>query len=130
MILKTINLTFCRHIAVDETLKYVPHPTDPSKTLLKQEAVVTVKGVPLTNYMEDLLTNKISNNAGKGRQAMEWVINKINDEVKDLTRSTDEIFSHTKKSLDDIACSAKKSMDDISQKAKKSLDDIHHLSLS
>lgn len=130
MILKTINLTFCRHIAVDETLKYVPHPTDSSKTLLKQEAVVTVKGVPLTNYMEDMLTNSISNNAGKGRQAMEWVINKINDEVKDLTRSTDEIFCHTKKSLDDIASSAKKSMDDISQKAKKSLDDIHHLSLS
>ncbi|XP_018573340.1 protein slowmo [Anoplophora glabripennis] len=130
MVLKTINLTFCRHIAVDETLKYVPHPTDPSKTLLKQEAVVTVKGVPLTNYMEDMLTNSISNNAGKGRQAMEWVITKINDEVKDLTRSTDEIFSHTKKSLDDIASSAKKSMDDISQKAKKSLDDIHRLSLS
>lgn len=127
MILKTINLTFCRHIAVNETIKYTPHPSDPSKTLLKQEAVVTVKGVPLTNYMEDLLTNKISNNAGKGRQAMEWVINKLNEEVKDLTRSTDEIFNQTKKSLDDIATSAKKSMDDISQKAKKSLDDIQNL---
>lgn len=130
MVLKTINLTFCRHIAVNETIKYVPHPSDPSKTLLKQEAVVTVKGVPLTNYMEDLLTTKISNNAGKGRQAMEWVINKLNDEVKDLTRSTDEIFSHTKRSLDDIATSAKKSMGDISQKAKKSLDDIQTMTLS
>ncbi|XP_056648883.1 protein slowmo [Diorhabda carinulata] len=130
MVLKTINLTFCRHIAVNETLKYVPHPSDPSKTLLKQEAVVTVKGVPLTNYMEDLLTTKISNNAGKGRQAMEWVINKLNDEVKDLTRSTDEIFSQTKRSLDDIATSAKKSMGDISQKAKKSLDDMQTMNLS
>ncbi|XP_019874246.1 protein slowmo [Aethina tumida] len=125
MILKTINLTFCRHIAVNETIKYTPHPSDPNKTLLTQEAVVTVKGVPLTNYMEDLLTNRISNNAGKGRQAMEWVISKINTEVKDLTRSTDEILNHTKKSIDDITISAKKSMDDISQKAKKSLDDIH-----
>ncbi|CAG9831410.1 unnamed protein product [Diabrotica balteata] len=130
MVLKTINLTFCRHIAVNETLKYTPHPSDPTKTLLKQEAVVTVKGVPLTNYMEDLLTTKISNNAGKGRQAMEWVINKLNDEVKDLTRSTDEIFSHTKRSLDDIATSAKKSMGDISQKAKKSLDDMQTMTLS
>ncbi|KAJ8918201.1 hypothetical protein NQ315_014068 [Exocentrus adspersus] len=119
MVLKTINLTFCRHIAVDETLRYTPHPTDPSKTLLTQEAVVTVQGVPLTNYMEEMLTSRISNNAGKGRQAMEWVINRINDEVKGLTKSTDEIFNHTKKSLDDIASSAKKSMDDISQKAKK-----------
>ncbi|CAG9814548.1 unnamed protein product [Phaedon cochleariae] len=130
MILKTINLSFCRHIAVDETLSYLPHPSDPSKTLLKQEAVVTVKGVPLTNYMEDLLTNKISTNASKGRQAMEYVINKIDAEVKDLTRSTDEIINHTKKSLDGIANSAKKSMADISEKAKKSLDDMHKLGLS
>lgn len=130
MILKTINLTFCRHIAVDETIRYTPDPSDPNKTLLTQEAVVTVKGVPLTNYMEDLLTLKISNNAGKGRQAMEWVITKINEEVKDLTRSTDEILSQTKKSIDDIAHTAKKSMDDISQKAKKSLDEIQNLSLT
>ncbi|CAG9769012.1 unnamed protein product [Ceutorhynchus assimilis] len=130
MILKTINLTFCRHIAVNETLKYTPHPSDPSKTLLTQEAVVTVQGVPLTNYMEDILTNKISNNAGKGRQAMEYVITKINDEVKDLSRSTDEILLNTKKSFDDLTTSAKKSMDDISQKAKKSLDDIQHIKIN
>ncbi|KAF7275234.1 hypothetical protein GWI33_012058 [Rhynchophorus ferrugineus] len=111
MILRTINLTFCRHIAVNETLKYVPHPSDPSKTLLKQEAVVTVKGVPLTSYMEDLLTTKISNNA-------------------DFTKSTDEILNHTKKSLDDLTSSAKKSMGDISQKAKKSWDDIPHLKIN
>lgn len=127
MILKTINLTFCRHIAVNETLKYVPHPSDPSKTLLKQEAVVTVQGVPLTNYMEDMLTSKISNNASKGRQAMEYVINKINEEVHELSRSTDEILTNTKKSLDDLTTSAKKSMDDISHKAKKSFDEIQHL---
>lgn len=120
MILRTINLTFCRHIAVNETLNYTPHPSDPSKTLLRQEAVVTVKGVPLTNYMEDMLTTKISTNANKGRQAMEWVINRLNEEVKDLQRSTDEILLNTKKY-------AKKSMDDISQKAKKSLDEINSL---
>lgn len=124
MELKTINLTFCRHIAVNETITYTPHPSDPRKTLLKQEAVVTVQGVPLTSYMENLLTNKISVNAGKGRQAMEYVINKINDEVKDLTRSTDEIIHQTKKSIDGLTSSAKKSMDDISLKAKRSLDDL------
>lgn len=109
----------------------MPHPTDANQTLLKQEAVVTVRGVPLNTYMEDLLTNKISLNAGKGRQAMEWVIGKLNNEVSDLAnsavKSTDEIFLHTKKSLDDMTVSAKKSMDDISSKAKKSFDDIHSL---
>lgn len=131
MVLKTINLTFCRHIAVDETLRYVPHPSDPNKTLLKQEAVVTVKGVPLNNYMEDMLTNKISSNAGKGRQAMEWVINKLDMEVKEFAssavKSTDELLNHTKKSIDDITQSAKKSMDDISHKTMKTLDELHNL---
>lgn len=131
MILKTINLTFCRHIAVDETLTYTPHPGDSNKTLLKQEAVVTVKGVPLNNYMEDLLTNKISLNAGKGRQAMEWVIDKLDTEVKDFAtsavKSTDELLNQTKKQLDDITMSAKKSMDDISHKAMQSFDDIQNI---
>lgn len=134
MILKTINLTFCRYIAVNETLNYVPHPTNPDQTLLKQEAVVTVQGVPLTHYMEDLLTNRISLNAGKGRQAMEWVIDRLDAEVKDLAtsavKSTDEILNQTKKSIDGITNSAKKSMDDISSKAKKSLDDIQNLTSS
>lgn len=82
MTLKTINLTFCRHISVDEMLYYSPHPTEPSKTLLKQEATVTVHGVPLSHYMEDILTTRISSNAGNGRAGLEWVISKINSEVR------------------------------------------------
>lgn len=117
MILRTINLTFCRYIAVHETLKYMPHPAEPEKTLLKQEAVVTVRGVPLNTYMEDLLTNTISSNAGKGRLAMEWVISKLDTEVKHFANSavkgTDEILNQTKKSIDDITNKAKKSFDDI-----------------
>lgn len=82
MSLKTMNLTFCSHISVDEELHYSPHPTDTSKTLLKQEACVSVHGVPLKHYMEDLITSKISSNASKGRLGLEWVINKINSEVR------------------------------------------------
>lgn len=43
MTLKTRNLTFCRYIAFDETVRYTQDPTDSSKTLLTQEAVVTVQ---------------------------------------------------------------------------------------
>lgn len=81
MMLKTVNLTFCRHISVDESLFYVPHPSDSTKTLLKQEATIKVYGVPLSYYMEDMISNNISFNAGKGRQGLEWVIGKINSEV-------------------------------------------------
>lgn len=62
-------------------LYYSPHPTEPTKTLLKQEATVTVHGVPLSHYMEDILTTRISSNAGNGRAGLEWVISKINSEV-------------------------------------------------
>jgi len=46
-------------------MSYNPHPTDPNKTLLKQEAVISVQGVPLTSYIEDMLTNRVSSNAGQ-----------------------------------------------------------------
>lgn len=44
---------------------YSPHPENPSHTLLRQEAVVLVQGVPLSSYMESVLTNSISSNATK-----------------------------------------------------------------
>lgn len=131
MILKTRNLTFYNNIAVDETLRYSAHPDDPNKTWLQQEAVVTVRGVPLTSYMEDLLTSKISFNATKGRQAMEWVIEKLESEVKELAnsavKSTDEIFNQTRRQIDDITTKTKRGMDDLQTAAKKSIDEIHNI---
>lgn len=85
MSLKTQNLTFGHHISVDEVLHYTPHPSDPNKTLLKQEATVSVHGVPLSYYMEGMITSTISANANKGRQGLEWVISKLNTEVKFYT---------------------------------------------
>lgn len=90
MSLKTINLTFGRHVSVDEVLHYVPHPSDPNKTLLKQEATVKVHGIPLSYYMEDMITSKISANASKGRLGLEWVIGKINSEVRTEIKSQAE----------------------------------------
>lgn len=82
MTLKTTNVTFGSFLSMDEVLQYRPHPTDPSKTLLMQQATVSIEGVPLNRYMEDVLTKNISFNANRGRQGLEWVINKINTEVR------------------------------------------------
>lgn len=86
MTLQTRNLTFCNIVSIDENLTYCPHPTNKSSTLLKQEAIVNVKGIPLSSYLEGILTDTISRNAGKGRQAMEWVIGKLKGEAKDLSQ--------------------------------------------
>ncbi|XP_015177087.1 PREDICTED: protein slowmo [Polistes dominula] len=120
MTLKTRNLTFCNHIAVDETVRYTPHPNDPEKTLLQQEAVVTVSGVPLTHYMEELLTSKICFNSGMGRQAMEWVIEKLHLE------EFDDLLSQTVRQFDDLTTKTRRGMDDL-QSAIKSFDEIHNL---
>lgn len=88
MTLKTINVTFGNFLSVDEVLMYEPHPTDTTKTLLRQQATVSVEGVPLSRYMEDVLTNNISFNANKGRLGLEWVINKINTEVSHVINNS------------------------------------------
>lgn len=92
MTMKSINLTFCSFVSMKEQMSYVPHPEDPSnKTLLKQETLVTVQGVPLTSYMESIIVNTVSNNASKGRRAMEWVVSKLADETKEVSGLLDKI---------------------------------------
>lgn len=80
MELKSTNISFTNMVSVDERLTYKPHPQDPEKTVLTQEAIITVKGVSLSSYLT-------SSNANKGREAMEWVIHKLNAEIEELTAS-------------------------------------------
>lgn len=100
------NLTFCNEISIVEKLTYTEHPQEQSCTLMKQEAVITIRGVPLSSYLEDFVAKAISSNAGKGRLAMEWVIGRMSQEVQELT-------NRTVKSVDEITTAAKKGMDDL-----------------
>ncbi|XP_075993178.1 PRELI domain containing protein 3B-like [Genypterus blacodes] len=83
--LKSTNITFTNLVSVDEKLTYKPHPQDPERTILTQEALISVKGVSLSSYLEGLMAKTISVNASKGREAMEWVIRKLNTEIEELT---------------------------------------------
>jgi hypothetical protein len=65
MTARTRNLTLNRFINIEERLEYTQHPTDCSKTLLKQEATINVQNVPLTNYVETLIATTINTNATK-----------------------------------------------------------------
>ncbi len=75
--LRSRNLTFNNIINVDEKLHYSIHPLDSKKTLLTQEAQITVQNAPLIDYLEDMLATKMNNNAHKGRQAIEYIIKKL-----------------------------------------------------
>ncbi|KAJ7998877.1 hypothetical protein DPEC_G00209530 [Dallia pectoralis] len=82
--LQSSNITFTNMVSVDEVLTYRPHPEDPAKTILTQEALISVKGFSLSSYLEGVLANTMSTNAGKGREAMEWVIRRLNAEIDEL----------------------------------------------
>ena len=45
---------------------YKPHPQDPDKTVLTQGAIITVKGISLSGYLEGLMASTIYSNANKG----------------------------------------------------------------
>lgn len=96
------NLTFDSKVNVEERISYSPHPEDPEKTLMTQQAIVTVQGVPLTSYMEQLMTSSIAGNASKGREALESVILRVQSEAKDIKETLTKLDSELKTSLDDI----------------------------
>jgi len=85
--LKTTNLTLNEIISVDERLTYTPHPENKNHTILKQEASINVRGVPLSGYLEGVVEGTIDSNAGKGRQAMEMAISKIKNEMEELAKA-------------------------------------------
>uniref|UniRef100_A0AAZ3S7G5 PRELI/MSF1 domain-containing protein n=2 Tax=Oncorhynchus TaxID=8016 RepID=A0AAZ3S7G5_ONCTS len=82
--LQSTNISCTNIVSVDEKLTYRPHPQDPEKTILTQEALISVKGISLSSYLEGLMAKTISANAGKGREAMEWVIRRLNTEIEEL----------------------------------------------
>lgn len=97
------NLTFNSKVNVEENITYAPHPDDPEgKTLMTQQAIVTVQGVPLTSYMEQLMTTSIAGNASNGRLALESVILRVQSEAKDIKDTLNKLDSDFKTSLDDI----------------------------
>jgi hypothetical protein len=96
--LRSRNLTFNNVINVDEKLVYTTHPDDSEKTMLKQEAIITVQNVPLIDYLENLFMNKMNTNAHTGRQAIEFIIHKMNNITEDmnnnLTNATQTIYNY------------------------------------
>ena len=76
------NLTFNSYVNMEEKMTYTADPEDDSRTMCKQEMIVTVQGVPLTSYMEGIIVNTVSNNSSKGKAAIEWVVEKLGQECR------------------------------------------------
>ncbi|KAB7498617.1 Protein slowmo [Armadillidium nasatum] len=118
MKMRTRNVSFANTVSMDERMEYKPDPNDASKTIVHQEMFIAVRGVPLTSYIENYLINYASNNSSKGKDAMEWIIKKIDVEVEELMHTYKRGTSELKTSIGKFQDTAKKSIGDISNLTK------------
>jgi len=91
MELTSTNLSFCNVVSMKEKMKYSQHPEDPNKTIMTAEMVVTVRNVPLTTYMEDIVLTTVSKNSGKGLRCMEYVVEKLKNETRPISDYLDKL---------------------------------------
>ena len=116
----SVNLTFCSILSMREHMSYFPHPDQPDKTVMRQETEVAVRGVPLTDYIENSIVAMCSLNSGKGRAAMDWVVDKLGNETRNMSANLDklktEIVSLTDSVADNLISTAKKSIEDLQRK--------------
>ena len=78
MLVRTQNVTYSNLITVNERLCYEAKP-DESKTLLKHEVTVSVKGHLLpSSLFENFIVSTISAGVGNRREQIEFVIADLN----------------------------------------------------
>lgn len=128
MEMTSINLTYGYFVSMRERMKYSPHPEDPkNKTLMTSEMEVTVRNVPLTTYMESIILNTVSNNVNKGRNAVDWVVDKYEKEIKSfsLTEYLDklnlEVIDLKHLVSDNVIKTAQISIEELQQKVRPKL---------
>jgi hypothetical protein len=85
MVLTTRNLNAASFLRVDEKLIYKPDTSNPGRTILKQEATVTVNLPAFTDYCEKIFVETYQTNALKGRSGVEWVIDNIKREYLEIS---------------------------------------------
>jgi len=99
MEMKTRNLSLSHVLTMVETIKYTPHPRDPAKTVMNQQTEVSVRGLPLCNYLEDIIVNTALSNASKGRQAIDWIVGKISSECGNIQTEMAKVVHSVEDSL-------------------------------
>ncbi|XP_062583036.1 PRELI domain containing protein 3B-like isoform X3 [Saccostrea cucullata] len=118
--LESRNLTLGHLVSVHEHLEYFPHPQDKSKTCLKQKSVVKVNVPFLSGYLEKLLLENFEKNAQKGRNGMEWVMDKIKEEDSNKVKleTSSDILSQIETKFKKEAEDLKQSMDSFLKNAQ------------
>lgn len=80
LVMRSCNMTLSNFLKVFETVTYSPHPDSPhTKTLFHQEAQITAYASikRLCNKVEDWSVQRFHDNALKGKQGFDSVLNKL-----------------------------------------------------
>ncbi|OZC08953.1 PRELI-like family protein [Onchocerca flexuosa] len=87
MTLITRNMNAGRFLRVDERLLYKPDPCNRDRTILQQEAAVSVDLPAFADYCEKMFLNIYETNARKGRKGLEWVIDQFNSSSRSVSNA-------------------------------------------
>jgi len=123
MTLKTRNISLANVVTMEETMAYTPHPDDPDKTLLRQETGVTVRGLPLCNYLENLIVSTASSNAAKGRQAIDWIVGKIGAEVDSIHTEMSRVRNNVQEALGRLGSECDTFQSEVTTKVRSSVEE-------
>jgi hypothetical protein len=82
-VMRSKNFTLNQFVTIEENMAYNVSNQDANKTRLAQEARISVS-MKFGDYLEQQVANSISANASKGREAIEYVIAKLETEVREL----------------------------------------------
>lgn len=94
--LRSCNLTYSNIMKVFETVRYSPHPEDPeNRTLFEQEAQITAYASisRLCNKMEEWSVQRFRDNAMKGKQGFDSVLQVFNEHWRQREQYVDELGS-------------------------------------
>lgn len=92
--LRSCNLTYPNILKVFETVKYSPHPEDPvNRTLFEQEAQITAYAAitKICNKMEEWSVQRFRDNAMKGKQGFDSVLEVFNDHWRQREQYVDDL---------------------------------------
>jgi len=74
------NVTFANTVTMGEKLTYSAYGDNQTK--LVQESTVEVHGLPWQSFLEDTILTSVKNNINKGREALQWVVDRMEHEDK------------------------------------------------
>ncbi|CEP61449.1 PRELI/slowmo family protein LALA0_S03e03114g [Lachancea lanzarotensis] len=102
--LKSCNLTCAHLLKVYETVKYLPHGSDPEKTLFQQEAQITAYATisTLCNRIEEWSVKRFDENASKGRQGFDSVLQVLSENWEHRDKLVDELSTKVAGTVDEI----------------------------